>query len=153
MNDLTKTKISAWEKFIPWFLTTTCTLTLIAIALFLVLNIEWFKSNAFAGVGNADANYNIYAYQMYLAMIKGSIGLFSGFALMFLGTGVAFYSLKNLTRLNMESKGLRMSLVTASPGIIAMVLGAVMVMFTIGSKNEFPPYSETQHIQVPTKAP
>lgn len=133
---------SLWEKVIPWFLTTACSLTLIAIALFLVLNIEWFKSHSFANAGKADEAYNIYIYQMHLAMIKGSIGLFSGFALIFLGTGVAFYTIKEITRINAEGKDIKLSLATASPGIVAMVLGTLLILFVIGSKNEFPDFSD-----------
>ncbi len=134
---------STWEKVIPWFLTTACTFTLVAIALFLVLNIEWFKSNSFSNAGKSDEAYNIYVYQMHLAMIKGSIGLFSGFALVFLGTGVAFYTLKDITKLDATGKDVKLSLATASPGIIAMVLGTVMILFVIGSKNEFPAFPDS----------
>jgi hypothetical protein len=145
-----------WDNFIPWFLTSACTLTLIAIGLYLVLHVEWFKHDAFEGVGKSDKSYNIYIYQMYLAILKGSVGLFTGFALVFLGTGVAFYTLKDITKLNLEGKSIKLSLITASPGIIAMVLGTLLILFTIGSKNTFPavgedssPASDTAHIKTP----
>ena len=140
-----------WENFIPWFLTLGCTITLIAIAFFLIANIEWFKTNIFNNVPPDKFEFRIYAFQMHLAMIKGSIGLFSGFALIFLGLGVVFYSVKKISNFNIESEGFKLTLATTYPGLIAMILGVVMVLFTIASKNDFPNYhDEPPHLSIPT---
>lgn len=131
-----------WNKFVPWFLTIACTITLIVIGLFLIQNIEWFKESVFSK-GIEDINkpeYRIYAYQMHLSMIKRSIGLFSGFAIMFLGLGVAFFTMKDTTSLNASGGGFTAKIATASPGIIALILGAYLIISTIKSKDNFPSY-------------
>jgi hypothetical protein len=60
-------------------------------------------------------------------------------ALIFVGTSVAFYTLKTETSLGADASGAALKLNTTSPGIIAMVLGVALIMFTIHSKDEFPP--------------
>jgi hypothetical protein len=75
-------------------------------------------------------------------MIKRSVGLFSGFAMMFVGVSVCFYVVKTKTDVVFKSNALSINLITASPGIIAMILGATLIMFTIWSKDIFPDYQE-----------
>jgi hypothetical protein len=74
-------------------------------------------------------------------MIKRSVGLFSGFALLFLGTGVVFYTLKTDSNIEIHSGGLSGTIATASPGLIAMALGVLLLLGTIASKDDFPPYT------------
>jgi hypothetical protein len=132
-----KEPVSGWERVIPWFLTIACTVSLISIALFLILNVEWFKADVFrqATVTNS---YKIYIYHMHLSMIKRSVGLFSGFAMMFVGASVCFYVVKAKTDVGFKAQNFSLSLITTSPGIIAMILGASLIMFTIWSKDDFP---------------
>ncbi len=149
-------KQSPWETAIPWFLTVASTLTLIALGWFLTSNIFWFKDQAVLHGAKADLEYQIYIYHMHSSMIKRSVGLFTGFALIFLGTGVAFYSVKNLTKLNATGSGISIGLATASPGIIAMITGSVLIMFSIASKDEFPPYHQADSppfIEAPAVSP
>jgi hypothetical protein len=131
-------KQSDWERVIPWFLTVASTLALIAIALFLILNVEWFKASVF-NQATVTNSYRIYVYHMHLSMIKRSVGLFSGFAMMFVGAGVCFYIVKAKTDVGFKAQPFSLNLITTSPGIIAMVLGAGLIMFTIWSKDDFPP--------------
>jgi hypothetical protein len=130
-------KQSEWERVIPWFLTAACTLSLVSIALFLILNVEWFKASVFNQV-NITNSYKIYVYHMHLSMIKRSVGLFSGFAMMFVGASVCFYIVKARTDVGFKAQTISLNLVTTSPGIIAMILGASLIMFTIWSKDDFP---------------
>jgi len=130
-------KESEWERVIPWFLTIACTISLISIALFLILNVEWFKTGAFDHV-NITNSYKIYIYHLHLSMIKRSVALFSGFAMMFVGASVCFYIVKTKTDVGFKGQNFSLNLITASPGIIAMILGASLIMFTIWSKDEFP---------------
>jgi hypothetical protein len=146
-------KPHSWKDFAPWFLTITCTLTLIVIGLFLETNINWYKNTVFNN-SISEANtpeFRFYAYHLHLSMIKRSIGLFSGFAIMFLGMGVAFYTLKDTTTIDGQTKVLSMKLATASPGIVALIVGAYLIVSTINSKDYFPPYnsSELSQIQKP----
>lgn len=94
---LSTMKINNWKDFAPWFLTIACAFTLLFIGVFLVKNINWYKESVFNDqikeINNPE--YRFYAYHLHLSMIKRSIGLFSGFAIMFLGLGVAFYTLKD----------------------------------------------------------
>ena len=135
-----------WNKFVPWFLTISCTITLIVIGIFLILNLEWFKDAVFSqDVQEINKpEYRFYAYHLHLSMIKRAIGLFSGFAIMFLGLGVAFYTLKNSTSLDASAGGFTAKIITASPGIIATIVGAYLISSTISSKDTFPPY-KTEH--------
>ena len=75
---------------------------LITIGLFLINNINWFNEGVFLNDADLNLEYKVYAYQMHLSMIKRSVGLFSGFALMFLGIGVAFYK-GEVESLNIEN--------------------------------------------------
>ncbi|TSE04001.1 MULTISPECIES: hypothetical protein [Aquimarina] len=144
---------TSWEKYIPWFLTIASSIVLIAIGFFLINNINWFKEGVFENKADLNLEYKVYAYQMHLSMIKRSVGLFSGFALMFLGIGVAFYSLKRQTTLNLEGAGITASLVTASPGIVAMILGAFLIISTIKSKDDFPNFEDSDKIGIKINGP
>lgn len=144
---------SNWEKNIPWFLTLASSIVLVAIGYFLISNINWFKEGVFNNDADLDLEFKVYAYQMHLSMIKRSVGLFSGFAVMFLGIGVAFYSVKKQTTLNVKGAGITASLVTASPGIVAMVLGAYLIISTINSKDNFPNFEESNKTEIKINGP
>ena len=96
-----------WNRFVPWFLTIACTITLIVIGVFLIMNIEWYKESVFDKevLEINKPEYRFYAYHLHLSMIKRSIGLFSGFAIMFLGLGVAFFTLKDNTTIDASGVG------------------------------------------------
>lgn len=143
---------SFWEEMIPWFMTATSVLVLICLAWFLLDNIYWFRNIATSPSASKSIDYRIYVYQMHLAMIKRSVGLFAGFALIFIGTSVAFFTLKKYTRLEGSAAGAAAKLSSASPGIIAMFLGVVLIMFSIGSKDQFPPPPGGQAIDIRPQA-
>jgi magnesium-transporting ATPase (P-type) len=126
-----------WNKLIPWFLTIACTLAIVVLAVFLISNINWFKNQAFANSNFDSANYRIQIYHLHISMIKRSVGLFAGFILMLLGLGVAFYSVKEKSNIKIEGMGIGASLVTASPGLIAMLVGGFLIIATIQSKDTF----------------
>jgi len=131
-----------WNKFAPWFLTIACTIVLIIIGIFLINNIQWYKESVFdkAILDTDTPKYRFYAYHLHLSMIKRSIGLFSGFSIMFLGLGVAFFTLKESTSIDTKGVGFTAKIVTASPGIIALLVGAFLITSTINSKDKFPEY-------------
>lgn len=136
-------KKTIWNDFAPWFLTIACTFVLILIGIFLLTNINWYKTTVFSSeISEVNSpEFRFYAYHIHLSMIKRSIGLFSGFAMMFLGMGVAFYTLKNFTTIDGQTKGISLKLATASPGIIALITGAFLIAFTINNKDYFPNYA------------
>lgn len=136
--------MNKWHLNIPWLLTISSFTVLLVIGYFLVDNINWFKSNIFSNIHKDASNleFQIYAYHMHLSMIKRSVGLFSGFAIMFLGMGVAFYTIKEITTIKVQSTNISGDLITASPGIVAMILGAILIYLVIQSKDEFPEYQK-----------
>lgn len=134
------TPSAKWSNVIPWFLTIACTISLIALCIFLVRNIEWYKSSVFDGDFAKDGAYRMRAYDLHLSMIKRSVGLVSGFSIMFLGLGVSFFTLKRQTEIGMQAKGVSANLVTASPGIIAVTFGCLLIWGTIASKDSFGKY-------------
>ncbi|MEP2937449.1 MAG: hypothetical protein ABJM06_08940 [Gilvibacter sp.] len=133
---------STWGRFIPWFLSITCIAVLAVIGNFLIENVEWFKRTAYEIelINAQEPVYRIHTYHMHMSMIKNSVGIFSGFAIMFLGLGVAFYSLKKQTNLDLQSKVWSASVATASPGIIALLVGGTIIMYCVGNKSDFPPF-------------
>lgn len=127
-------------------------MVLVGIWVFLYSNIEWYK----AGVLDESlpefytAKYRFYAYHLHLSMVKRSVGLFSGFATMFLGLGVAFFTLKSETNLELNGPSVFTArIATASPGLVAVLVGAYLVVATINSKDSFPPYEGQQAVEEP----
>lgn len=129
---------SLWTEITPWFMSAISILILGCLAWFLLENIHWFKSHAVESAAPTNAAYRIYIYHLHLSMIKRSVGLFAGFALIFVGTSVAFYTLKQEINFTGRVAGGSAKLNTASPGIIAMFLGVALIMFCIYSKDHFP---------------
>lgn len=131
-----------WGRAIPWLLSVACIIVLWIIGEFLIENINWYKKSVFDVELTVaqEPIYRIHAYHIHMSMIKRSIGLFSGFSIMFLGLGVAFYSIRDRATLDIKSNIWSANIATASPGIIALLVGGTIIMYTIGNKNNFPAY-------------
>lgn len=54
---------------------------------------------------------------------------------MLLGVGIVFYVAKTQTKFDMSMHGVSLSIVTASPGIIAMALGYFLIAQNTASKD------------------
>ncbi len=132
-----------WKTWAPWLLTIFSLGALICIYWFLNQNINWFKSSVFSDSLPTQFNdeYKFYAFHMHTSMVRRSIGLFSGFALMFIGLSVVFYTIKGLNEVKAESNNLKLSLITASPGLVSVFVGAFLIAFSISNKDTFPGYS------------
>jgi hypothetical protein len=131
-----------WVTLAPWFITIASTFALIAIGFFLIINIEWFKNSIFScdiPERNTGA-YRMRAYDIHLSMIKRSVGLFSGFAIMFIGLGISFFTLRKNTNLELKSEIWSANLATASPGLFAILVGGFLIVSTIQSKDQFGGY-------------
>lgn len=136
-----------WTLFAPWFLTISCVIVLIVIGYFLTSNIDWFKEGVF-NEKILDVNkpeYRFEAYHLHMSIIKRSVGLFSGFAIMLLGLAVAFFTLKDTTDINAEGAMFKAKIVTASPGLIALLIGAYLIVSVIKSKDTFLPYQSNSY--------
>ncbi len=143
-NSQRKFQLPVWGDAIPWFLTLASTVIIAGIAGFLVENILWFRDTAFQETTSSDLVYRMHAHHLHIAMIKRSVGLLSGFALLFLGTGVSFYQLRSKSRYKLEGKigpqSFAAEAVSASPGVLAIFLGVILLLGTIASKDSFPSY-------------
>lgn len=117
-------------------------LTILALGWFLVSNLRWFQETAFPREGEFSPAYYIHVHHLFLATLKRSVALFTGFSLTLLGLGVAFYTIKDKSEMTGHAGGASIVIASSSPGIIAMILGVAMIAFTIHSKDTFPAYAE-----------
>src|SRR5690242_10230958 len=76
---------AVWHRAAPWILTTSSVIVLTALAFFLMENIWWFRQQALHDGPSTPEHYRIYVFHLHLSMIKRSVGLFAGFALIFVG--------------------------------------------------------------------
>ena len=129
MND----KLSTWSKYIPWYLTIACSVSLILVSFYLYQNVEWFKSSA---VDNSDlmkdGQYRVFFYTSYLSFIKRSLGIITGIAISFIGLAVSFFEMTKVNKV--ELKGFA-RLASYSVGLIAIFLGVFLVIRCIDSKD------------------
>ena len=138
-----------WEYLIPWLLTGTSTLVLCAVGWFLAENLIWLREESFNNYDINNLSYRSHTFYLYMSSIRSSVRLFSGVALMFLGIGVSFYTIKSQTNLKVGAQNLTIGLVTASPGILAMVLGVFLIAYNVKSKDMIPLYNAQHRIGVP----
>lgn len=132
---------SRWSQFSYWLVTTLSLAALACIAGFLVLNVEWFKAHALPPDSQAfDPRYQIYMSHIFLSMIKRSVALFAGFFLMFIGSSILLFVSKNQHEIQVENGLLKASLISASPGMVALLCGLVLLMHATASKDSFPDY-------------
>ena len=129
-----------WKWFTPWFTMIASTVVLGAIAYFLYDNTYWFRETALRSFPADKVVSRMHILHLHAAMVKRSVGLFSGFSLVFLGLGVVFYHVRSRSSLGVQTPTIGVEVVSASPGVIAIVLGVVLLMTTIASKDSFPPY-------------
>ena len=134
--------MSRWEKTAPWYMTIASTVVLMLLASYLVENIEWFKTSAEKAPDWADSEYRIYIHHLHLSMIKRSVAMFSGVAALLIGSAVALYSVQTNTNLEGSGSGWSVKLATASPGIVSMIIGAVLIGVSVTSKDHFPPFND-----------
>jgi len=126
-----------WEKFAPWFLSICSIAAIVLLSYFVLNNIEWIKTNSLNGTNAGDPKYCISIILIFTSMIKRTIGLFSSLCLIFIGMGISAYVMSKQIKLEMKDMKWSISLVTASPGIIAMVLGVILMISDINSKDTF----------------
>jgi hypothetical protein len=147
----------SWFEYIPWFSTISSSIVLAVIAIFLINQLNWFKEQSLPTLEKVqtetkstepsdnqkevDTYYLTYVLHMHLSFVKQSIGLFSGFALMFLGLSITLYTIGSQNSLQIEGPGVSAQLISASPGLISVLIGAFLVFTTITTQTSFPPYS------------
>lgn len=139
-NSPNGTPETRWHSYAPWFMTILSIIMLGVIGLFLWNNMEWFKEEAQKGMDYSDKGYMLYIYHLQNSLMKRCLGFFTGFALAFVGCAVALYTVKEMSNLNFETGGSKLVLASASPGLFAMVLGILLMITTIVSKDTFPSF-------------
>ncbi len=131
----------AWRNFAPWFLTITSTVVMVGLGYFLVSNIEWYKDTAFNTENSLfclDSQKNILErFHLHSSLIKRSVSMFAGVGVLLIGLGVSFYTIDRMTHTKISTGGLAFQLATASPGIVALFIGAVLIITTLTSKDTF----------------
>ncbi|MEZ8143240.1 hypothetical protein A1OO_06075 [Enterovibrio norvegicus FF-33] len=131
----------SWFRFSPWYLTITSTLVLAGLGYFLVTNLNWFKETAFASHSASELKDNTHYYfsmfNLYISMLKRSVAMFAGVGTLLIGLAVCFFTIEKSTSASIEGSGWAFQLATASPGIFAMFVGAMLIAFSVHSKDSF----------------
>ncbi|MFA6013275.1 MAG: hypothetical protein WC799_25015, partial [Desulfobacteraceae bacterium] len=138
---------SKWIKFIPWFMTITSTIVMLSIGYFLIENMNWFKNISEKPGFEYTELYQIHIFHLFISTLKRLIGFFASFCLIFIGTGASIYAMKQASSMTGESKDFKISLITTSPRIIAMVLGVILMSITIINKDSFPDFDGDKYVQ------
>jgi hypothetical protein len=119
-----------------------CAAAFIYEGIFLYQSMNWYETK-YGNVGeNPDLAYRIYVLLIHTSMVRRSLGIFSGSAILTIGMSIALYTVRQMNRLNLGSRSVTVSIVTASPGLVAMVIGALLIAFSIASKDQFPAYTQ-----------
>lgn len=129
--------MSRWEKIAPWFLTLFSILSIIMLSYFVFTNTNWLSTSMKSDQSLANQDYFLSCYLIYTSMIKRTIGLFSALCLIFIGLGLSAYVTAKQSKIEIKDAKWSVSLATASPGIIALVLGVVLMISDINSKDTF----------------
>ncbi|WP_440216207.1 hypothetical protein [Chromobacterium piscinae] len=127
----------------------------VLVIVWIVAEVCWIIYAAVRGVPACGADaYWVVIIQESSSLFKRSLGLLGGLAVMFSGVATSFAvakrqegmyktaagnDLDNLIKL--ESAGFKATLITASPGLFALVCGAFVICFVIASKDQSGGYS------------
>lgn len=131
---------NSWERFVPWYLTLISATVLIGIGWFLVDQIIWLRGQMFDAQTATNLSYRSHQYFLLVSTMRRSAGLFAGISIVLLGIGVVFHVARDRSKLDVSWGGVTLGIVTASPGIIAMVLGTFLVAHNTASKDVVPIY-------------
>lgn len=132
-----------WLRLAPWLLLLGSFTLLGLVTYFLWSNISWMKEFALSTAlpESVAPEYRLKFLHLHAATVKRGVCLLSGLSALLLGVGVMFYTIKPVQRLSGEGAGLKFSLATVSPGIVAVVVGALLIALATVSKDSFEPSS------------
>ena len=123
-------------------------LTMTAIALFITLGcalifIAW-TANVLFSLGGMHTDDPLYSWTSMTVLANTTmrvLGIFFGAGCMFAGAATAFYTVGHNTNISggggQASSAFQFAIATASPGIIAIVAGATVVVSTVYAKSTF----------------
>ncbi|WP_416866769.1 MAG: hypothetical protein ACMVP2_03740 [Imperialibacter sp.] len=128
------------QKLTPRLLLITGTLSIAVVSYYLFMNYLWFKEQVFSdSILCVDhPNYVSLSLHMHLSFVKNSLGIFTGFILIFIGFGFSFYSIEKTSDIKLKGAGISFSIISNSPGIIAIVIGAFVLTTSITTQANFP---------------
>ena len=138
------TKPGKLNTITPIILLIVSLLILIIMVSFFIHNFYFFRGIVQVEYQDSEKAYKLQIFHLYQSFVKRGLGLFSGFSLIFIGTGISYYT-STKTKLEAQQGDLKFSLITASPGIVALVIGAILISVTIMSKDSFQ-YQSPQRI-------
>lgn len=128
---------STWEKSAPWFLTILSVVSIGLLSYFVIDNINWLKEYVNKHNAINDSRFFIDVLDRFTSMIKRTIGMFTALCLIFSGMGISAYVMSRQAKVEIKDSNWSFSLITASPGIVAMILGVVLMIVDIQSKDTF----------------
>jgi hypothetical protein len=137
-------KPTIWQNTIPIFIAVSCIFMLGFMIFFLYKNLFWFQAHALDTANiNFNDEYKLSVFVIQNNIINKSSGLLAGFTIMVLGLSSAFYTLKDASKIKLESSNISATILTTSPGIIAMLLGCIISITTLTSSEELPKYKKS----------
>lgn len=134
--------MTKWNNAIIWIISLSCIINLLFSSYYFFTNVEWFKASAFdprIDVVNTG-EYRTYIFHLQLRLMIRSVGLLTGSSIMMLGMASIFYLWTKDTKVDAEHENLKLSLVSASPGLLAILIGGIVLIATINSKDTFPAF-------------
>jgi hypothetical protein len=128
-----------WEKTIPWLITATSYITIAFIAAFLVNNVFSIRETLLPKGEIVLGDYINSRMNIYIFVLLKSVGVFSALCLIFIGLSVSLFVSINQIKLGIGFNNGKVSLLTHSPGIIAVLLGVVLMIavLTVNLNNDF----------------
>jgi hypothetical protein len=127
--------ILTWKKTAPWLLSILSIGSIVLLAIFLMSNFDWLKTNYRINDLSSIDSRNIFL--IHTALLKRVLGFFTSLLLIFVGMSISAFVMSKQTEMNFNIDKVGISIVSVSPGIIAMVLGVLLMIVSITSKDEF----------------
>lgn len=150
-----------WDKEVLYGLILLFSIALILLFIFLICDI--FSSKNYSLPATKPTSYESYTIYRYIYMnilhtnmIKRSVGLFCGFAIMLFGNIISFYVgkkqikilalsdiLKENTKYSTKSdkNKIAAAVIIISPAITTLIVGALIMIFSIYSQDKLPDYN------------
>jgi len=131
-----------WHHTAPYILTVTSLISLILCAI-----LYWNEITSLNELYTKETLIHLpYAMQVKYITIQASLirrasGLLVGLCICFIGLSISLYQEKERSALSAGIGSLRAQLISASPGIICLAIGGLLIFGSIHSKDSIYPYN------------